>query len=392
MKNKRMDCGVEVTLVDLLSCIGLGNKLEAGTPSTVGLDEDETAARDAALKAASKQLTYGICLPTSCSPASESNDISKKEFKFVGCNPQNCRMTSGICIDCTYCHVHCICDGDKKGKPNQLSTRNRQALISNASNCQQQAEQLHLRKSPSLMSDSSDGSAALAAALQSTSQHASPSKSVRSKSKKNKKTTRFDMGDDGEHVYLSHRMLKEHTNRSNRSYRSNSETGSHNSYMSYNSSKTGSSSRRRYNFGDENEIYNQTTNTRRRGHRRSLSGSTNSSRKSGNSFSLRLGKKKYQSSASSSSKSHNNHNKFKDDPIIGKTFSFDSGNSHSSAGIGSAYADDRTRGSATTARRANSRGGGSLSSSSRSYLDGSDVEAAAEPKKSWFRRRLESKE
>lgn len=367
-----MDCGVEVTLNDLLSCIGLGNKLEAGTPSTVGLTEDENASRDAILKSATKKLTYGMCLPASCSPAKDNG--VKKELKFIGCNPQTCRMTSGICIDCTYCHVHCVCGNNDK-KLGNLSIRSKQALLSMQSTPQQQ----QLRKSPSLMTESSDGSACLGVGDKpSPSKHRATSQTS---------GPRYDMGGDEVYVKLTSRMLKEHTNRSNRSYRSNSETSSHNSYMSYNSSKTGSSSRRRYNFGDEdeNEIYQQPKTTRRtRGHRRTLSGvSTSSSRKSNTSFSL-LSLKKKNSSSSTKPAS--------DDPIIGKTFSFDSTNSHSSAGNLSAYNDDITRGSATTARRANSqKGGGSLSSSSRSYLDGSDVEAA-EPKKSWFRRRLESKE
>ena len=366
-----MDCGVEVTLNDLLSCIGLGNKLEAGTPSTVGLNVDENASRDAILKSATKTLTYGICLPSSSSP-SKGNTV-KKELKFVGCNPQTCRMTSGICIDCTHCHIHCVCGNNDKAKLGNLSARSKQALLSMQSTPQQQ----QLRKSPSLMTESSDGSAFLGA-----SDKPSPSKH---RATSQTSGPRYDMGGDEVCVKLTSRMLKEHTNRSKRSYRSNSETSSHNSYMSYNSSKTGSSSRRRYNFGDEdeNEIYQQPKTRHTRGHRRTLSGvSTSSSRKSNTSFSLLSLKKKNSSTSTKPS----------DDPIIGKTFSFDSNNSHSSAGNLSAYGDDRTRGSATTARRANSqKGGGSLSSSSRSYLDGSDVEAA-EPKKSWFRRRLESKE
>ena len=407
-----MDCGIDV-VNDLLSYMGLA-KPEIGTPSTVELDRDETenAARDAAIMAASKQLSYGICLPTECSPVTDGNDLAKKEFKFSGCNPQNCRMTSGICIDCTYCHAHCTCDKsiDKEEtvSPNRLSVQNQQGLFINAicGNSTHTAtsperttikpQQLLLRKSPSLMSDDSSDSDGIGYDNNRKTRSKTPSPSKSFILKNNKKggtnTRRYDMGDDGAApLHLTDRLLKEHTNRSNRSYRSNesSRSGSHHSYMSYNSSKTGSSSRRRYNMGDEDEIIYQEIGHSSNLSRRSANSNTRSSRRSNTSFSLLRGKKKNNSLSTLSSTKKNVNN----DPIIGKTFSFDSGNSYSS-GMGSAYSADHTRGSATTARRRNSRtGGGSLSSSSRSYLDGSDVEqAAAEPKKSWFRRRLESKE
>lgn len=388
-----MDCGIGFN--DLLSYVGLCQpEKEASTPSTVGTDRDESenAARDAALFAARKQLSYGICVPAVTAPAiTNDGGIVKEEMKFTGCDPTTCRMNAGICIDCTYCKVHCKCDSNSKGSLNNKAIGNSRYTTTETT----KPLQIQLRKTPSLMSDgSSDGSSVMRRKRSSTKAKASsPSKSfILKNDKQNKNARRYDMEDDGPNLYLTHRMLKEHTNRSNRSYRSSggsSHSNSHTSgYVSYNSR---SSSQRRYNFGDEDEdnIFQQQQTTRRtrtrRGHRRTASSGTQGSRKSNASLSLLVGKIKL-----------GNKKMDPDDPIIGKTFSFDSTNSHSS-GMGSAHSADPTRSSATTARRRNSHraAGGSLSSSSRSFLDGSDVEAEAEavsPKKSWFRRRLESKE
>jgi hypothetical protein len=414
-----MNCGIVLqspsadSFGDWLTFIGLGGKSEAGTPATVGLDQDNEDTPDAAILAASKKLTYGICLPSVCSAPAVYGGTPNEEFQEhqrSSCNPHNCRMKSGVCIDCAHCQDCCICGANNKSKyhstnnnnlnpnlpeqagyndnnntlipPHRLSVRNKQALFADGgavnhrgatttTSTGQAYPQQELRKSPSLLSESSDGSACLDAALAAVNNNKkvttaktttrSPSKS---KNKNNGSSRHYNMGDDGEYLYLTHRMLEDHSRRSSTDTSTSSIPSNVPSYISFDDNSNNTGSRPRYNMGgddDDGDDDDNNYNHRAAGsHRRSASGGS-SSRKSSNSFSLRLGRNK-----------KNNNNNGEQQKSIKPTFSFGS---------------DRTRGSASTAKRANSYGGSSLSSSSKSFLMDGSIEAVEPKKSSWFRGR-----
>lgn len=123
-----MNCGAGLpsptsdSLNDLFSFIGLGNKKQPSTPSTVGLkddddnsttlhEDDEDIGDDGTLGAI-RQLNYAPCLPAGCTPAGAANG-ARLVVQFTRCNPTTCKMISGMCVDCAYCLNHCVC-GDSE--------------------------------------------------------------------------------------------------------------------------------------------------------------------------------------------------------------------------------------------------------------------------------------
>mmetsp|Transcript_3028 Transcript_3028/g.8235 ORF Transcript_3028/g.8235 Transcript_3028/m.8235 type:complete len:371 (+) Transcript_3028:38-1150(+) len=370
-----MNCGFELQtpdiaiLEDWLSFIGLGRKEveEKGTPPTVGLEQDATSTGTAILVAC-KKLTCTTPFASGCGSPSSGKERPKKNLQADSYgNSKNCRTSSGMCVDCGNCQECCVCDDN--------TVELLQKAANNTYSEHIPPHQMFARTKDGMNAGNSSCTSIEKFVPQHQFQYQSGGNSLR-----------YNMGDEGEYLRLTHRTLKEHSHRSK-----TTDSRSYHSYASYNSSNTGSS-RRRYNFGVEDDLdynYNQKSTTRRGHHCTASDGSTiRSSRKSNTSFSLRLGKKN--KSCNDSQQLKWSSSNAMDDAIIGKTFSFDSNPSRGSA-FGSVHSSNHTGGSRTTKGRANSQGGSSLSSSSRSYLeDGIVIET--DSKKSWFRRRFESRE
>jgi len=428
-----MDCGITLqspTVNDLLSYIGLGKEQE-GTPSTVGLEQDDKDNRDAAISALSKQLTYASWLPNVCQPNVDTNDTRNQTSEQKSqLTPQQCRGNKALCVDCARHLDGCIC-GDKKTKllpktcntpecsaskcsdckrcrnhcvchcrrnrvsnqkqsgisddyskisfteaytdppPQQLSIQTKQALLAGSSN-----PQIQLRKSPSLLSSSSGGSidANVTAMVKKLTDKTPTPNKKKSRDKSGRRSRRYNMGDEGQNTKASGQN-KNSTNKNGGNSRRYDMGDDGGEYIYLTHHMLEEHSRRSFNSSDTSSYHSYYSYNSSNPRSCQYTMGENDERNYNNNQAVRLHQRSESGRSSSSRRSSNRSgSRLSFSSQIRQTFSLSSDRSSTSNRSRS------TRSSASTARRVNSNS--SHSSASQSYLEYGFVET--QPKKSWF--------
>mmetsp|Transcript_21195 Transcript_21195/g.50345 ORF Transcript_21195/g.50345 Transcript_21195/m.50345 type:complete len:500 (-) Transcript_21195:280-1779(-) len=499
-----MNCGIGLqsppveSLNDLLSFIGLG-KEGPGTPSTFGLEQDDdeigSVPHGAAFVSASRQLTYAPCLSSRCSPetagttagggvcntptngkltcaplclptgssyapatSAGSNDgllknravepgcdiiTSNEEMKFyyIRCNPQTCRETADVCVDCTGYIDHRTTGGDPNMHlPTTRNTPDSSAIeaadLLNPIVKNKKSSRKRPQRRPKPGKDCSEGTHVPLHELTIRIKKEVPLRNFagaihRGTNAGRSNTQREQQQQQHSPTWLRTNLslLTESSDGDNDQHVSACETGKTKARTSGPSRTDGSDSRQgngffgnpcRYNMGDDGGEYLHLTHRMIDEHSRRSAGSSECSNHSHSSHTTASSRRRWydmtendldrdrnhraggshrRSAGSGRGRKNRTAGGGDDDEPRSSSFFF----SLPMRGRTTAPEAERilpsvsfeTRGSASTKRRDNSTAGSSrssrssLSSSSRSYLQSGTV---PEPKKSWFRRRYEQRE